>query len=532
MEIIKFKHNLSYYIKLFDTRKQNNDLFGALDAAKNALKYAGHRIQKESVNLLIGQVYYEMGQYSLSCEYYFRALEVPQTMAGAYFGVGRNLVNMRKFLLALDYFDKVLEYDVNNIFTQSVLEWTDFIKKQISFEDKQTFLENNLLNIKKLIKQKQYIKAHNILQNAINLNPQDPTLLLLEAECFIGEGNIDSARQNAKNVLKTFPYNADARLVLCKICRLDDDDTSLKTLISGIELNNINNAQKLELAQLYVSVGQNSEAIDVLKFLIKQVPYSPKLFLYLGICYYNILDTQNALYYLAQARWIDYENPVLTEFYKIFNNFKYTLQLTDQLPKDIINNKLSDIHTSLNNPKFINNWLHSSLLVDQTDWLLTTKYYALSDNFLSILSTIKSKKALKYYKKALLSVRYNIHQKYLLTKYALINKNLKIVNVTTNFIYRSFFNRLPAFCSGMQIIKNSVASALAYAECFANYINIIPTAKNIYLNILDKNLETQIDENTLTCLMFYNYNSELKSVCNYFNVDIAKVENTKSLLNL
>ena len=530
MAIIKFKQNLSYYLKLFDTRKQNNDLLGALDAAKNAYKYSGHRIQKESVNLLLGQVYYEMGQYALSCECYFKALSVPQTRTGAYFGVGRNLVNMNKFLLALDYFDKVLEWDTNNLFTESVLLWVDFIKKQISFSEKQNNEDNNLIRIKQFIKQKQYSVAQNLLKNAINLNPQDANLMLLEAECFMCVGDIDSARQNAKNVLKIYPYNIDARLLLCKICKLDDDQTSLKTLLCGFCNKNLNKGQMLELAQLYAVVGQYLDAVDTLKTLLKEVQYSPKIFLYLGICYHNMHDTENALYYLAQARWIDYKNPILTEFYKLFNTSNVVLQLTDKLPQDILNNKLNKLNSSMQSNKFIYNWLHSSLLVDETDWLLTTKYYAVSSGFAYLLSANKNKKALKYYAEALLSVRYDIHQKFILTKNALINNNLKIINVNTNFIYRSFYNKLPSYCYNMPLIKKSLASALAYTECFANYINILPMAKDIYLNIIDKNIN--ISEDVLTCLMFYNYAQELKNVCIYFNVDIADVENTKTLLNL
>lgn len=137
MSIIKFKHNLSYYLKLFDTRKSCNDLLGALDAGRNALRFAHTRIDKNSINLLLGQVYYDMGLYTLSCEYYFRGIEVATCRAGAYFGIARSLVGLEKYLLALDYFEKAIEWDIGDFFAQSILEWTDYIKKQTNIQDEQ-----------------------------------------------------------------------------------------------------------------------------------------------------------------------------------------------------------------------------------------------------------------------------------------------------------------------------------------------------------------------------------------------------------
>ena len=131
MEILKMTHNLTYYLKLFDTRKQNGDMFGALDAGRNALKFAKTRIDKDSINTLLGNIYFEMGLYKLSCEYYFRAISVPSTRAGAYFGVARNLIFMHRYNQSLDYFDKVLEWDNSGLFSEAVLEWTNFINKKI-----------------------------------------------------------------------------------------------------------------------------------------------------------------------------------------------------------------------------------------------------------------------------------------------------------------------------------------------------------------------------------------------------------------
>ncbi|MBQ7602540.1 MAG: hypothetical protein IJU58_00095 [Clostridia bacterium] len=528
MSIIKMRHDLSYYLKLFDERKSSGDLFGALDAGRNALRYAKTRIDKDSINLLLGQVYYEMGLFTLSCEYYFRAVQVPSSRAGAYFGIGRNMVCLKRYILSLDYFDKVLEWDCGNFFTQSVLEWTDYIKQQLNASERQAISEKLKNDIKKHIKQQDYVNAMQLIKTNTT---QDTTMMLFEAECYIGVCDFNNARKIIKLVLSQEPNNTMAMLLLCIVCSYDGDETSLNILLERLNKDNLSSAQLLTLAELYAGLKKYNNAIQILNQILKSVPYSPKVFLFLGICYHNLGDKQNALYYLAQARWIDFENPNLSEFLRIFSNDDTTLPLTDKIPLKSYQQKLKVINNALMQNDFIKQWIHSPIMIDHTDWLLTTNEYDLVQQVAGRFCLSNNKRIKRYFEKALLSVRPNLHQKFILTREAMRNSNLRVINLNANLTYRSFYNILPKFCYSNDLFKKSVTSAKAYTECYANFVNIIPVAISLYKQISKQQLDNKLDENILTCLMFSN-SQVLLQVCKYFDVDVAKVLDTKNILKI
>lgn len=532
MSIIKFKHSLSYYLKLFDTRKANNDLLGALDAGRNAFKYARTRIDKDSINLLLGQVYYDMELYTLSCDYYFRAIEVGYCRAGAYFGVGRNLVRLERYLSALDYFDKVLEWDVDNLFTQSVLEWTDYIKQQINYKEKNNIKDDLTKNIKKCIKHNNYVNAFQLINEMVQNNGDKTVASLYEIECYVAMQDFDRARQLCKLLLTEQPDNADARLLMCAICKYDGDETSLLTHLGYIKQENLSDMQLLSFAQLYASVHKYDFAIDILKKILKNKPYSSRVNLYIAICYNNVCDKENALYYLAQARWIDYENPILLDFHKIFETENVVLPLTEKLSNERYQQKLTVIQNNLLNNNFAQRWIHSPLLMEQTDWLLCSGNCDVLKLMAKTFCNSKHKCIKNYYKHALLSVRPSMQQKFILAREAVVGGFLKVVNLNANLVYRSFYSKLPKFCYVNDSFKNSVINAWIYVECYANKTDIFANAKQLYRRLIMQEKNEIIEENVLTCLMFYNDFKIFDRVCKYFDVDIAAVENAKNILNL
>ena len=130
-----------------------------------------------------------------------------------------------------------------------------------------------------------------------------------------------------------------------------------------------------------------------------------------------------------------------------------------------------------------------------------------------------------------MSVRPNLHQKFILTREAMRSSGFRIINLNANLTYRSFYNVLPKFCYTNELFKKSVTNARAYTECYANSLNIIPTATTLYRHFANHNLGDGLDENILTCLMFYN-TRVLLQVCQYFDVDIGKVQDAKNMLKL
>ena len=108
----------------------------------------------------------------------------------------------------------------------------------------------------------------------------------------------------------------------------------------------------------------------------------------------------------------------------------------------------------------------------------------------------------------------------------------KTLDLTANLTYRSFSIKLPKICQAVDLFKNSITNAWAYVECYANNTNISKRAKQLCDAILIKGLQNEIDEYVLTCLMFCDNYTVMLSACRYFDVDIAKIENAKNMLNI
>lgn len=121
-KVLNFKNKLTYFLNLIDKRQQEGDLWGVLDGTRNAVNYAKTKVEREGLDLLIGQTYFDMGQYALSCEYFFRTAKIPHLRSACFFGIARNLVCVKKYDLALDYLEATLKWDFNQSFTGAVLE--------------------------------------------------------------------------------------------------------------------------------------------------------------------------------------------------------------------------------------------------------------------------------------------------------------------------------------------------------------------------------------------------------------------------
>lgn len=532
MSIVKFKHTLSYYLKLFDTRKQNDDMFGALDAARCALRYAKTKIERDSINMLLGQAFFDMQLYTLSCEHYFRAIRCIGSRAGAYFGVGRNLVFLNKLDLSLEYFDKVLEWDFDGLFCEPVLEWVGVVKQKIKQNEKIDQSKKCVTLIEEMFRYNEFENAKVLVDDLLKKFPNDNQYLVLYAKCLRFLNDVDKSRQILKTVLKEEPQNTFAKLELMSICVFDEDKTSFLSLAKTIILADLNNNQILFLSKLYAGFGLYDDALSCLKILEKTKPYSPKVYLFLGICFHNMGKKEDALYNLAKARWIDYENSTLQEFYKIFNNSKTTLPLSEFLSNEAQNAKLQKLKTELQNENFLNFWLKNPVMEDETNWLLTTNNFDEGELLSFRLGVCKPKKIKNYCNNVLLSIRPNLKQKFFLTREILRNSQQHVFDLTSNFVYRSFSFKLKKRLGCIALFKNSITNAWAYIQCYAHNHKIKHNAEKLFEIILKNNLQSKIDEKTLTCLMFLDDYTELLKVCRYFQVDLGAIENAKYMLNL
>jgi len=535
-KILKFKNSLDYYLKLFDTRKKDNDLLGALDACRSALTNSHTRIERDAINILLGQVYFEMQHYQLSCEYYFRAVKVPQSRASAYFGIGRNLVMLKKYSLALEYFDSVLFWDYTDTFTEAVLEWVNIIKDKLNeLDNPQNIsikIKNNLANIFRV---KKYNEMSNYLKDLLDLYPQDTDYKIMQIECHLAMRNFSEARSLIFELLREYPQNVDVLIMSCKLCLYDNDETNLREYLSIIDKIEVKtNKQLFMLGCIHFDIGEYQSAINDFLIIISKNEYKPKLLLYIAICYYNLSDFENALYYVARARWIDFENATLIQFYSLFREQKYdgSISLSEKLPLVIQQQKYELVVNFFNSENFINEFLHSITVLDDIEWSLTLSDFELTNLISNRVSIIKQQKAVNFFAKTLISTRPATFQKFLFAKYALRSGNYKFIDLTSNYRFRSFSGKMSKAVYNNDLLRSATSNARAYLECYTEGVDIIEEIKNISKAVIKMGNDLSINENTLTCAYFYQKKQVLFDACIYFGVDIQEVENVLHALGV
>ena len=517
--ILNFRQSLDGYLKIIDTRMEEKDFLGALDAGRRAIESAKTRVDKESINVILGQIYFEMGLYFLSCEHFFRAMCVPETRVSALFGVGRNLVMMKNEKLALTYFDAVLESGGAEEFSGAVLEWVYQIKKNLNEPQDSSPLFAIAKNLVKLGKYEQaittlsplFVRGDYLAKNFI-------------ADVLILKRDYEKAREIIFNILRDNPENVQANLLLCNLCLAEKDFCSMEINLSKLENLQLDCAQEVLVANLYFGAGKWQKAIDFYKKSLKNDEFNIKTLLFTAISYFNSGDKENALYYLGQARWVDIENPTLNIYLDIFTRDLVVppLKLTTQLPKKIVENKLQEIFGLIENGILCDSLNSSLTLADDIDWCMTYKNSDLINRLTNALSKCKKKKAQKMYQKYLLSVRLDKEQKFYLTKYAMLAQNLKEIDLTSNLVFRSFKNKIP------QIITNSMwqegyCNAISYAEIngfVADFDNI--NAK-IYQYVAKNQHNFTFNERVLSCIYFCNNAQVLGQACIYFGVESEEV---------
>ncbi len=515
-KVVNFKQSLDSYLRLIDTRILNNDLLGALDSARRALEYAKTRADRESLNIIIGQIYFEMELYELSCEHFFRAVRIPETRAAAFFGIGRNMVKMDNARLALDYFDAVLELSNAQDFAGAVLEWTNILKNEIESAPQ---TRPTLAVAKNLVKMKKFDDAITLLTP---LTKNDIEAKIYLADVLIMASKFQPAREILFEILRDDPVNVSAILVLSTLCYAEHDNTSLEINLQKIDGIPLEFKHLVLVGSLYAGIGKYENAANYFERAVKADEYNTRVWLYLAIVKYNLGNIQDAQYCLNQARWIDIENPVLNAYHEIFTRKTVAppLKLATSLPKSVAEAKRKNIIGALSGGHFCDEINHSLFLIDDIEWEFSTKSVDLTARLSSALSRCKKKKATVLYRKLLLSIRLNKEQKFNLTKYAIINENFKIIDVTGGYRYRSFRVKTPSpFLKDLRL-KSGYAGAISYAEI--NDINV--NFEKITQKIV-KNLQNFVDlpENVLSCLYFCENAQVLKQACIYFGVGDEQV---------
>jgi len=533
-KIVTFKNNLEYYMRLYDTRIQDNDLLGALDACRSAFSHARTRIQRDAICLLIGQIYFDMELYSLSCDYYFRAVSIPSTRASAYMGVARNLFMLNKFALAVEYLDRVLEWDYLDKYTQDVLYWNNSIKQKLSNLQNDSTIRKLKTNINNLTRLGKYAELDAYLIELCQIYPLDCDFAILNAKNKIYLKDYNNARKILFDLLSAFPNYPPALVLLSRLCIILQDHNTCREYLSNLANNNdLDTDTLLSIGGLYFELNDYHNAIRNFEQVLRTHPYRPKLLLFTAISYFNIQDYKNALYYIGQARWIDFDNPVLKQFYQIFKLAEYpnSIPLSNSIPLEIAQQKIEHLLKMLDSGEFHKYFYDHADATDDIEWCMSLERNLITDKLSANLTKLKNKKATNLINKILLSSHYSLYSKFCITKNAFISGNYKYLDLNSHYVFRSFRTIIPNKYKKNPCLTRAIANARAYVECYATKIDINSELHFISDLVLNNN-KLELDEFTLTCSFFYQYHTVLNDVCAYFDVPIHSIHSALNQLGV
>jgi len=521
-KIIKFKNKLSYYLDLLDSRQKNNDLWGVLDALKNAQTYSKTKIEKDGLWLLFGQTYFEMGQYKKSSDCFFRAVYITHLRAGAFFGIARNLVCLKKFNLALDYLEATLKWDFCDEYTEAVLEWTAHIKNNMNdvlFEHK-----NLIHTAKNLILKQKYLDAQNILQT---LKSDSQTLSLLAYCNFLNE-DFTKAIQLSKEVLEQDENNFLSLFVLFKIYE-NKNNLKANSILKQIVMSDFCDDLNLKSAALFLSeMKMFFEALKFFEKLCKIDEFCANNYLLCGLCLFKLKKIDDSLFYISKAMWLDSEDPIYLFFYELIktNGLDINTKIEAKLPKNIEEEKTKTLLEIFFSGKFDVELNKSYFLINDIVWSYSLKNLSLTEDVSNAISNSKNQKANSVFCDLLLSHGPTKLQKFLMVKSALFSNNFYSISFVCDYSYSSFKLKK----NEMQKFKNKnfregVCDAISYVECFFPKQMLLEKVFKKAQKEQNSQFLLNMSHSVIACFLLKDFFEVFDKACLFFGTDKKFIQN-------
>ena len=143
---------------------------------------------------------------------------------------------------------------------------TDVLLKAINdFPEEVTGVESRATLAGIYISDKDYSKAKEVVDEAINISPNDPKVNMLRARLALNEKDMETATISLRIVTKETPENIDAYLLLANIYQFEKNDEQLNSTLNSAFENNKRNADGLlKLVQVLLSrdIDLAEKAID------------------------------------------------------------------------------------------------------------------------------------------------------------------------------------------------------------------------------------------------------------------------------
>mgnify|MGYP002520989650 CR=1 FL=1 len=521
-KVVNFKNKLSYFLKLIDKRSEQGDLWGVLDATRNAVSHSKTRVEKEGLDLLMGQVYFDMGQHALAIEFFFRAVRVPHLRASAFFGVARSLCCIKKFNLALDYLEATIKWDMTGTFCGAVLEWTHFIKE--SLKDPKAEVESLMLSAKHFLSQRDFKCAREILSSL----KSDNEVLGLLALLNLFEEDYFQCEQYAKKVLFENEFDPLANCVLVEVYQKKNNEKLCKKQLEKLE--EIETEIPDDLLKIALTLSRFQKFDKAEKFFEKlclKDEFNAKNHFFCGLCKFNIGKIEDALVCESKARWLDGENPLYLFFFELIKTGDILpfVEIKARLPKQVQKEKIENLLEIFFSGNFSKEVQKSFYLLEDVKWSFSLKDLCITDHASNALFCSGNKEALKLAQNLMLSPKLSARQKFLMTKNALLSNKVFQIDFVCNFHFSSFKiskNELSVFSNPN--IKNGVCEAISYAECFFPKEMILEkiVKKSLKINKISTFLD--IKSAKVACLLLWEYPSIFVSACLFFDVNPKEIE--------
>lgn len=96
--------------------------------------------------------------------------------------------------------------------------------------------------------------------------------LIVDAKNYIAQNELSHAEISLKKIIKSTPKHSQARHMLASIyMTMERNDSAEKELLKAIEYGGNKGELELELARLYIKVGKNTQAIELLNAIKSQM---------------------------------------------------------------------------------------------------------------------------------------------------------------------------------------------------------------------------------------------------------------------
>lgn len=526
-KILGYKRKLSYYLNLIDMREKAGDLWGVLDACRNAKSMVKSKAKKAGYDVLIANTYYKMEEHLLACDSFFKAINIDELRCSCLFGIGRSLACMGLYDLGLDYFETAIKWDTDNKFSQSVLWWTEYILNKI--DDPETATNKVIENAKNALLQKEYEIAKKCLKTLLGKSVKAQNYYAL---ALFLNGDLEEADQQNKINLQQ-KDNVFAMCLQYDIYKKLGNIVGQKEITNQILKTDSSNVDYLTNKALFLAKhGFYGESVDALLSCLKAMPFSRKLHLFLAQASYNAGKIEDALYYVSRARWIDFENPIYMFYYDLFKKQELAkpVKVFDGFEKNNANKKIEELDKNLDEPNFVFFLFKNHFLLEDLSFGVMSSNL-ICDKASNVLAHTQNKNGKVFFNDLLMSAKPNLSKKFLMLRWAFFSERFNKIKLVCNLKFLEIKTQKKDYAVFNSQIKAGVCNALAYAFCnFLEQKEIDKILKNAK-QILKKQIFMSLNEKELACLMLSSNALSLVCACKFFNVDIEKVKLYKSLLN-